>query len=126
VEGSQSGEQFTWHPRYKGKTVAQVAAEIHAELEPDQRQYALVLEGAEAHENQVLASVLDLEKKWGIYDMDWATADPTDLANRIAAFELERDRRHDLFSYEEYRRAHTSAADAVTDSAGPWWAFWKR
>jgi hypothetical protein len=125
VEGSQSDEQFTWHPHYKGKTLAQVAAAIHGDLESDQRSYALVLEGAEAHENQVLASVLDLEKKWGIYDMDWATADPTDLANRIAAFELERDRRHDLFSYDEYRRSHT-LTEATVSSSTPWWAFWKR
>jgi hypothetical protein len=125
LESAPNSEQFAWHPRYKGKTIAQVAAALRAELEPDQRSYALALEGAEAHENQVLASVLDLEKKWGIFDIDWATADPTNLDNRIAAFELERDRRHDLFSYEEYRRSH-APAEATASSSAPWWAFWKR
>ena len=101
--GSTPPDRFEWHPRYRGKTVAEVRDELRADLGRDQRAYALAMEGAERDENAVLATVVELEKKWGPFDLDWSTADPTALADRIAAFELERDRRRELFPFAQHR-----------------------
>ena len=96
-------DRFVWHPRYRGRLVEEVRVEVAQELARDQRAYALVLEGAEQQENVALASVLDLEKKWGTYDFGWAETDPADLAARVAAFEKARDDRRELFPYQRYR-----------------------
>lgn len=96
-------DRFAWHPTYRGRTLAEVRAEIGQELARDQRAYGLVLEGAEREENAALAGILDLERKWGAYDLDWAEADAPALADRVAAFELARDRRRELFPYAAYR-----------------------
>jgi hypothetical protein len=103
-------DRFGWHPTYRGRTLAEVRAEIGQELARDQRAYRLVLEGAEKEENAALAGILDLERKWGAYDLDWAEADAAPLADRIAAFELERDRRRELFPFAAYRGETLSAA----------------
>ena len=95
--------RFVWHPRYRGRLVEEVRVEVAQELARDQRAYALVLEGAEQQENAALASVLDLEKKWGPFDFGWAETDADDLAARITAFEKARDDRQELFPYERYR-----------------------
>jgi hypothetical protein len=100
--------------------VAEVRDELRAEVTRDQRAYALAMEGAEQDESKVLASVLALEKKWGRYDLDWATADPAALAETIAAFEVERERREALISFAEYRASlGPPAADAPASSEGP-------
>ena len=123
---ASDGERFEWHPRYRGRTVREVEAELRGELVREQRAMAVALEGAEQHENDALATVVRLEKKWAEFDLDWATADATELAARIAAFERERDRRRELFPYGEYRDrlAAATATDATADR--PWWAFWRR
>ena len=116
-------ERFEWHPEYRGRTVREVTAAIKADLASDQRAVALVMEGADKQESAVLATVVKLERKWGIYDLDWATADATELAERIAAFEQDRERRRELFPYNQYRQ-DAAAAEAAAAPARPWWRFW--
>ena len=96
-------DQFAWHPRYRGRSLAEARAEIERELASDQRAYGLALEGAERHENAALASVIELERKWSPFDLDWAESDPAALAERVAAFEQAREQRRDLFPYATYR-----------------------
>lgn len=102
--------RFAWHPTYRGRTVAEVRAEITAELASDQRAYALALEGAEQQENAALATVLRLEKKWGEYDFGWAESDPNEVSARIIDFEQARDARQDMIPYSAYRSAQTASA----------------
>ena len=115
-------ERFVWHPQYRGRTISEVADELRGDLEHDQRAYELMLAGADQREGAALAAVLPLEKKWSVFDLDWAATDPAALADRIVTFEREREQRRELFSYEAYRRE----ANPPTEPARrPWWAFWR-
>ena len=123
--------RFGWHPTYAGRTLDEVTASLRDELGRDQRAYALVLEGAEEQEGAALASVIDLERRWGAYDFGWAEAEPGELASRIAAFEWERETRQALFPFADYRRATPVSKPGPGVGAGdepsrPWWAFWRR
>jgi hypothetical protein len=110
--GGAATERFAWHPEYRGRTVAEVRDGIRADLAHDQRAYHLAMEGAEQQEQAALASVIDLEKRWGAFNLDWAEADPDALADGVVAFELERERRQELFSYHDYRRERPTAPPA--------------
>ena len=119
-------ERFVWHPTYQGRTLHQVRDELRTELSRDQRAYNLAMEGAEEHEQQVLASVIEVEKKWSPYDFGWAEADPAELAERIAAFEWEREQRRELFPFDEVRTARAAELAPPAEPPRPWWAFWRR
>jgi len=123
---SAGEERFAWHPEYRGRTVREVASELEQALRSDQRAFALAMEGADGHENDALASVLPLERKWGAFDLDWAEADAGLLAGRIVAFEQERERRRELFPYGEFREAMTPRPGSGAGEEKPWWAFWRR
>lgn len=101
--GGGIAARFTWHPQYAGRLVLDVREELAREIEADQRAYGLAMEAAEAREDDVLASVLRLERKWGPYDLNWAEADPGQLADRIVQWEWERERRQELFPFSEVR-----------------------
>jgi hypothetical protein len=88
------------------------------EIENDQRAMALALEAAEDREGDALASVLRMEKKWSPYDLDWVEADPGELADRILAWEWERERRQELFPYAEMRDRLSPPAAPPAQSAG--------
>lgn len=103
-------DRFVWHPVYHGRTVAEVREVIRAELHHDQRVLALAMEGADRHENDTLATVVGLERKWGTFDLDWAETDAATLAETIVAFEQERERRRELFPYGAYRARPTTTA----------------
>lgn len=118
-----SGDRFEWHPTYRGRSVAEVRAEIARRLASDQRALALALEGAEQHENDVLTSVLEMERRWGEFDFGWVEAEAGELADRIVAFEQERERRKELFPYSVHRDEQESSAAEAGDR--PRWAFWK-
>lgn len=94
---------FSWHPEYRGRTAESVERELANQIRSDQRQYELVLSGAEKSEHQALASVMELEKRWSVFSFDWADTPPEELARRIVDFELARDRRQEMISYSEYR-----------------------
>ena len=119
-------ERFAWHPTYQGRTLRQVRDDLRTELSRDQRAYSLAMEGAEEHEQQVLASVIEIEKKWSAYDFGWAEADPAELAERIAAFEWEREQRRELFPFDEVRTARAAEIAPPPAPDRPWWAFWRR
>ena len=112
------GERFEWHPSYRGRTLRQVRDEVRNELARDQRQIALTLEGADRDENAVLASVVALEKKWGRFDLDWAEADPDPLADQIAAFEWERERRRELVPFRPSTVTAPTASQAPATGFG--------
>jgi hypothetical protein len=119
-------ERFAWHPTYRGRTAREVRDELRVEIDRDQRQYALSMEGAEEHEQRVLASVIELERRWSGYDFGWLEVDPGELADRIVAFEWERERRQTLIPFEEYRRSLEPALAPPAAPEKPWWAFWRR
>ena len=106
--GQSIAARFTWHPEYAGRLVVDVRNELVRQIESDQRALALALDAAETHEDDALASVLELEKRWSQFDLDWAEADPGALADRILRWEWEREKRHELFPYAEMRDAERS------------------
>ncbi len=118
--GAEATERFTWHPNYRGQTVDGARNSIRADLAHDQRAYHLAMEGAEHQEQATLASVIDLEKRWGTFNLDWAEADVDVLTDEVLAFERERERRQELFAYRDYRRERptTPPARAAAGMAG--------
>lgn len=109
---------FQWHPTYNGRAHEDVRRELANEIARDQRSYNLAMEGAEANEHGSLASVIDLDRKWSDFDLGWAEADPEALASRIVAFEAERDRRHELIPWRDYREAGLPVTNQVATAAG--------
>ena len=95
--------RFIWHPDYAGRLLLDVREELVREIEADQRAYALAMEAAESREDDALASVLRLEKRWSPYDLNWAETDPGQLADRILEWEWQREQRHELFPFSEMR-----------------------
>jgi hypothetical protein len=95
--------RFVWHPDYAGRLLLDVREELVREIEADQRAYALAMEAAESREDDALASVLRLEKRWSPYDLNWAEAEPGQLADRILEWEWQREQRHELFPFLEMR-----------------------
>ena len=121
-------ERFAWHPTYQGRTVRAVRHELRLEIGRDQRQYGLAMEGAEEHEQTALASVIEIDRRWAAYDFGWSEVDPGELADRIVAFEWERERRQQLFPFDEFRQelAPPAAPASAEERTRPWWAFWRR
>jgi len=101
--GTGIAARFTWHPEYAGRLLLDVREEMVNEIAADQRAYALAMDAAEAREDDALASVLRLEKRWSPYDLNWAETDPGTLADRILHWEWERERRQELFPFSELR-----------------------
>jgi len=102
--GSTSFDRgFIWHPVYKGKSFQQVQREVQEEIRRDQRSHHLALEGAEQSEHDSLSKIVELERRWGTYDFDWAEMDPALLAERVVTFEREREKRRELISFDDYR-----------------------
>ena len=111
---NETSAVFEWHPDYKGCEVERVRRDICDEISRDQRQYGLALEGAELAEFASLSSVVELERRWGQFDFDWAETDPRELADRVLAFELERESRQDMISFADYRAELDDSGEEVT------------
>jgi hypothetical protein len=103
--GRSIAARFTWHPEYAGRLLLDVREELVREIAADQRAYALAMEAAESREDDALVSVLRLEKRWSDYDLGWAEVDPGQLADRILAWEWQREQRQELFPFSEMREA---------------------
>jgi hypothetical protein len=115
-----NASRFTWHPHYRDRTVADVRAELLSDLEHDQRVFALAMDGAEEHEHDVLATVMQLDKRWGPFNLDWATAEPEALVASIVAFEKARDDRRELFGYDTFRPP-VDESQGSGSAPRPWW-----
>lgn len=103
---------FEWHPDYAGRTLAKVTRDLESEIARDQRSYEIALMGAEESEHDALASVVDVERRWSPYHFGWNDADPAQLAQRIAAFEWEREQRREMISWQEYRNGNGGTSSA--------------
>jgi hypothetical protein len=95
--------RFTWHPDYAGRLVLDVRQELVNGIAADQRALAMAMDAAEAKEDDALATVLRLERRWSPYDLNWAETDPDELADRILAWRWAQERRQELFPYAEMR-----------------------
>ncbi len=110
--GGGGDDVFVWHPDHKGKSFDDVRSALAQDIAADQRQHRLAMEGAEESEQEALASVVGLERKWGPYDFDWAEQEPEDLADRILEFERERERRRELITWADFRHGEPEAGEA--------------
>ena len=115
--------RFTWHPDYAGRLLLDVRDELVREISADQRAYALAMEAAESREDDALASVLRLEKRWSPYDLNWAETDPGQLADRILEWEWQREQRQELFPFSEMREL---ASQQSVPPAQASWLDWLR
>jgi hypothetical protein len=115
--------RFTWHPNYAGRLVLDVRQELVNDISADQRALAMAMDAAEAKEDDALASVLRLEKRWSTYDLNWAESDPGELADRILAWRWAQERRQVLFPFSEMR---DSAPMPTIPPAQASWLDWLR
>lgn len=109
-----SPDRFVWHPEYAGKTFEGVRRELEDDIQRDQRAYDLALEQAEKEEFGAFNSVRELEKRWSEYDFGWVEVPAKVLADRILAFERARDKRQELFGWQEWKD-ESLAQTKVTD-----------
>jgi hypothetical protein len=103
---------FVWHPVYKGCDVASVRRETIDEIRRDQRAYLLALDGAERDEQSSLQSIMKLDDRWVAYDFGWTEADPAQLADRVIAVALEREKRQEMTPVRELRDSFTPVETA--------------
>lgn len=122
--GQGIAARFVWHPEYAGRLVNDVRQQLIDEISADQRAYALALDAAEAREDDALTTVLRLEKRWSPFDLNWAEMDPGVLADRILAWEWEREKRHELFPYEEMRQRSAPLPSPPPSPAQASWLDW--
>ena len=113
-----SAAVFEWHPQYAGRSLAQVTRELETEIARDQRSYELALMGAEESEHDALASVVDVERRWSQYSFGWNDVPSAELAQRVAAFEWEREQRREMISWQEYRSGSGNPSGGGPSPAG--------
>ena len=119
--------RFTWHPVHAGRSLDEVRHELERDLMHDQRAYALAMSAPDEQEAAILTRVVELERRWGIYHMDWATAESGPLADRIAEFEWHREERQEMIPFHAPPSPSRSTQPAGEEGAErPWWAFWRR
>ncbi len=100
---AQSSQEFTWHPEYSGKTFEEVRRTLIDDITRDQRAYHQALEDAEKEEFGAFNSVREVEKRWSEYDFGWFDVPPDSLANKILAFERDREGRQEMFSWQDWK-----------------------
>lgn len=101
----EDATQFVWHPTYAGRTFESVERDLADAIRRDQQSYHLTLENAEKEEFGAFHTLRDLEKHWSDYDFGWFDVDPNVLAQRIVAFERERERRQEMISWQDWRES---------------------
>lgn len=102
-ETQQSSQHFAWHPEYVGKSFESVRRDLIDAITRDQQTYEDALEQAEKEEFGAFNTVRELEKRWSDYDFGWFEVAPESLANRIMAFERDRDSRRELISWNDWK-----------------------
>lgn len=100
---TDAGNTYIWHPEYSGRSFESVERELMDTIRRDQATYHLTLENAEKEEYGAFQTVRDLEKRWSDYDFGWFDVEPNSLAQRISAFEQERERRQELIDWSTWR-----------------------
>lgn len=116
--------RFTWHPEYVNRTLFDVRQELVGDITADQRAYELAMDAADTKESDVLASIVALDKKWSPYDMGWAEADPSQLAERIMEWRWEQEKRHELIPFAEVRSQ--APLPELPPQQASWLSFLKR
>jgi hypothetical protein len=116
--GTPAQTRFEWHPVYAGKSPDDVLAQLTDDIARDQRAYKLAMDGAETSEHESLVAVMDLERRWGEFEFDWAEMDPRQLATRILRFEQERERRRESISFADYRSSGALLEDGEPAASG--------
>jgi hypothetical protein len=122
--GGGIAARFTWHPEYAGRTVFDVRQELIDDISADQRAYELAMDAAETKESDVLAAIMGLDKKWGVYDMGWSEADPGQLADRILEWRWEQEKRQDLITFADFRAQ--APLPELPPAQASWLSFLKR
>ena len=122
--GGGIAARFTWHPEYANRTLFDVRQELIDNISADQRAYEMAMDAAETNENDVLAAVMVLDRKWSEYDMGWAEADPGKLADRILEWRWEQEKRHELIPFAQMW-AQAPSPDFPPAQAS-WFSFLKR
>lgn len=115
--------EFTWHPEYAGHSFEDVRRGLIEDITRDQRAYHLALEEAEKEEFDAFNSVRELEKRWSEYDFGWFDVPPDSLANRILAFERDRESRQEMISWQDWKAESDSppvAAPSTTPEKTDW------
>ncbi len=115
--GTNASQGFTWHPEYAGKSFEDVRRELTEEISRDQRIYHDALEEAEREEFDAFNSVREVEKRWSEYDFGWFDVPPESLANRILAFERDRESRQTMISFQDWRAEAESQPEAAASPA---------
>ncbi|MBA3275094.1 MAG: hypothetical protein H0T72_04810 [Chloroflexia bacterium] len=100
---ASTDEKFSWHPVYSGKSFAQVHDALAQDIARDQRSYQLAMDAAEGAEHDSLSTIVELERRWSVYQFDWADTDPKRLADRILKFERACENRKEAMSIADYR-----------------------
>ena len=98
-----SSQEFTWHPEYAGHSFERVRRTLIDDISRDQHAYHQALEDAEKEEFGAFNSVRELEKRWSEYDFGWFDVPPESLANKIMAFERDRDGRQEMISWQDWK-----------------------
>lgn len=114
-----SGPTFVWHPTYAGKSYAEVLSALTDEIRRDQKSYELAMDGAEAAEGDALTTVVDLERRWSVYDFDWAEMDSATLASRILAYNVACEERQEMIPFSEYRASGALTATPTIAASSP-------
>lgn len=122
--GSGIAARFVWHPDYAGRLLLDVRQELVNDISADQRALAMAVDAAEAKEEDALATVLRLEKRWSPYDLNWAETDPGELADRILEWRWQQEKRQELFPYAEMRDA--APVRSIPPAQATWLDWLKR
>ncbi len=110
---------FEWHPVYAGQSVTDVRSTLQEDIARDQRAYALAMDGAEQAEGASLTAIEELERRWSLYDFDWAEMDAGVLADRIVLFEQAREERQEMIPFQDFRSSGATNMAVPTTTSSP-------
>jgi len=124
--GQGIAARFVWHPDFAGRLLLDVREELIADITSDQKSFELAMDAAEAKEEDVLASIIRLEKRWSPFDLNWAESNPGELADRILQWYWQQEQRHELFPYSEIRDAKPDQEPSIPPAQASWLGWLRR